>query len=377
MRNVRHIVKKEFTQLKRNKQMLLIIIVLPVIQLLILVYATTFELQNVTMIVSDLDKSGMSGRLVEKFTSSGYFDATGAGESAERAAMSIDSGKAKMILTIPKGFEQDIYGKLPPKLQLIINAEDGSAAGIIQSYAIAIIMDFNKNIIPQIMRIPKQDLMQGISNGIEIRERYWYNEELDYKFYMAPGILAILVTIIGLFLASMSIVREKEIGTIEQLNVTPIRKHEFIIGKLLPFWVIGLAELAVGLVIIKLMYDVPFEGSILLLFGLAALYLVVVLTIGLLISTTTETQQQAMFIAWFIMVVFLLMSGLFTPIDSMPQWAQAITILNPIAHFVEILRRILLKGAGAAEVQMQFFVLLAYAVVTTTLSTWRYRKVSD
>ncbi len=352
--------------------MLQIIIVLPLIQLLILVNATTFELKDVTMIVSDLDKSATSGRLVERFTASGYFIITGSTESAEHAAKGIDSSKAKMILIIPNGFERDIYGKLSPDVQLIINAEDGSAAGLIQSYASAIIMDFNQSIVRKIMRIPEPEINQGI----EIRDRYWYNEELDYKFYMAPGILAILVTIIGLFLASMSIVREKEIGTIEQLNVTPIRKHEFIIGKLLPFWIIGLAELAFGLIIIKLLYDVPFEGSILLLFGMAALYLIVVLTIGLLISTTSETQQQSMFIAWFIMVIFLLMSGLFTPIDSMPGWAQVLAVLNPIAHFVEILRRILLKGAGPSEVQAQFFILLAYAVVTTFLSTWRYRKVS-
>jgi ABC-2 type transport system permease protein len=193
---------------------------------------------------------------------------------------------------------------------------------------------------------------------------------------MVPGILVLLITVVGLLLSSMNIVKEKEIGTIEQINVTPIRKHEFIIGKLLPFWLIGLFELAFGLFLGRLLYGIPLEGSLPLLFAVAGIYLLVILGFGLLVSTITDTQQQAMFIAWFFMVFFILMSGLFTPIDSMPHWAQQITTINPVAHFVEVMRRVLMKGAGFSEIIDLFGALLVSAVVVITLSVWRYRKTA-
>jgi len=194
---------------------------------------------------------------------------------------------------------------------------------------------------------------------------------------MVPGILVLLVTMIGTFLSSMNVVREKEIGTIEQLNVTPLRKRDFIVGKLLPFWFLALVELAIGLVVAKLVFHIPMLGSVLLIFALAGLYLLVMLAIGLLVSTVTETQQQAMFLAWFFIVIFILMSGLFTPIESMPAWAQRFTLLNPIAYFIEIMRRVLLKGAGIGAVRDQVIALAVYAAVMLTLATSQYRKVSS
>ena len=179
-----------------------------------------------------------------------------------------------------------------------------------------------------------------------------------------------------MFLSSMNIVREKEIGTIEQLNVTPIKKYEFIIGKLLPFWIIALFDLAFGLTFAKIVFEIPILGNLLLIFGLASLYLLVVLSFGLMVSTIADTQQQAMFFAWFFMVIFILMSGLFTPIDSMPDWAQTVTLFNPVAQFVEIMRRVFLKGAGFFEIQKQFWILIVYAGVMIFVSVWRYRKVS-
>jgi ABC-2 type transport system permease protein len=193
---------------------------------------------------------------------------------------------------------------------------------------------------------------------------------------MVPGILIVLVTMIGAFLSAMNVVREKEIGTIEQLNVTPIRKYQFIIGKLLPFLVIALFELAFGLVIARVLFDIPMLGSLPLIFALATVYMLVVLGIGLLISTFTDTQQQAMFLAWFFMVVFILMSGLFTPIESMPPWAQELTRLNPVAYFIKIMRRVLLKGAGYESVVNEFVALVLYAIIVLSLAVRQYRKVS-
>ena len=171
--------------------------------------------------------------------------------------------------------------------------------------------------------------------------------------FMVPGILVLLVTMVTMFLGSMNVAREKEIGTIEQLNVTPIKKYQFIIGKLLPFWLIGLFELSFGLVIGKVLFNIPMVGSLGLVFLFAMVYMIVVLGMGLLISTAANTQQQAMFIAWFFLVIFILLSGLFTPIESMPKWAQTLTLVNPIRYFVEVMRGVLMKGAGFADIQQE------------------------
>ena len=193
---------------------------------------------------------------------------------------------------------------------------------------------------------------------------------------MVPGILVLLVTMLTLFLSSMNIVREKEIGTLEQINVTPIKKHQFIIGKLFPFWVLGLFILSIGLTIAKLIFNIPILGNIGLIYLFTSVYLFVILGIGLIISNFTETQQQAMFIAWFFTVIFILMSGLFTPIESMPQWAQNITLFNPIRYFVEIVRMVLLKGATFSDISFQFLVIASYAVILNGIAVWTYKKVS-
>src|SRR5215213_11077246 len=193
---------------------------------------------------------------------------------------------------------------------------------------------------------------------IEGRVRSWYNPTLNYKHYMVPGILVALVTLISTLLSAQNIAREKEMGTLEQLNVTPITKAEFITAKLLPFWVLALLDLALGLIVAHFVFGVPVRGSVVLLFGAAAVYLVVALAIGLWISTLVETQQQAMFVSFFILMIYLLMSGLFTPVDSMPRWVQLLSELNPVRHFVTITRAILIKGAGLAEIARPMIILV-------------------
>jgi ABC-2 type transport system permease protein len=193
---------------------------------------------------------------------------------------------------------------------------------------------------------------------------------------MVPGILVLLVTMIAIFLAGMNIVREKEIGTLEQINVTPIKKHQFIIGKLLPFWILALVELGVGLIMCRVIFGIGVAGSIWVVFLFAAVYLLVVLGIGLFISNFTHTQQQAMFLSWFFMVIFILMSGLFTPIDSMPHWAQVITEFNPVRYFVEVMRMVMLKGAQLPDILPQLSKLLVYALVMNGLAVAGYRKVA-
>ncbi|MFT3884020.1 MAG: ABC transporter permease [Flavobacteriales bacterium] len=204
--------------------------------------------------------------------------------------------------------------------------------------------------------------------------RFWYNLRMSYRSLMVPGLLVVLVTLAGMFLSSMNIAREKEVGTIEQINVTPIRKWQFILGKLLPFWFISLFLLAFGLAVGRLVFHIPMEGSVFLLFAFAAVYLWVMLGLGLLISTVSDTQQQSMFLSWFFLVIFVLLSGLFTPIDNMPHWAQRITWLNPVSYFVEVVRMVLLKGSGFMDIARHFAVIGAFAVGINALAVVNYRK---
>jgi ABC-2 type transport system permease protein len=204
----------------------------------------------------------------------------------------------------------------------------------------------------------------------------WYNPDLDYVTFMVPGILVVLVSMIGLFLSGMNIVREQEIGTIEQLNVTPIKKIHFITGKIVPFWVIGMIDLVIGLLLARYGFHIPFLGSLTLILMVAGLYLIVIQALGLFISTVTGTQQQGMFIAWFIIVVFILMGGLFTPIESMPGWAQDLTLANPVAWFIKVMRMVLLKGAGWQEIQHMVWVLTGMGILFYGVAINRYKKTS-
>ncbi len=353
--------------------MLPIIFVMPIVQLIILGNAATFEIREIETIVVDRDRSPTSRLLVDKFEASGYFRRVEAGSIGAPAEGALLDGSADMVMRIPRHFERDLQRLGATDLQLVLDAQDAATSGVAFAYASSIIASMDREIsVERRMANPAAAVPQRIG----IVPASWYNPDLNYETYMVPGILVILVTMIGAFLSAMNVVREKEIGTIEQLNVTPIRKYQFIIGKLLPFLVIALFELAFGLVIAKLLFDIPMLGSLLLIFALAALYLLVVLGIGLWISTFTDTQQQAMFIAWFFMVVFILMSGLFTPIESMPQWAQELTRLNPVAYFIKIMRQVMLKEAGFEAVADEALALAVYAVLVLTLAVRQYRKVS-
>jgi len=372
MRTIRFILRKEFLQIFRNRAMIPIIFLLPLIQLLILANAATFEIKNITFEVVDFDQSSFSRELISKFSASNYFTLYKSSFSVRKSEDDFKRNKSKLIINIPKDFEKDFRTTGNAKIQIIINAEDGSAAVVIQNYCTNIIHQFNKNIIPEW----QGSTQAGNVPMIDLTYSNWFNPQLNYKTYMVPGILVILVTIIGMFLTGMNIAREKEIGTIEQLNVTPIKKYQFIIGKLLPFWIIGLFELAFGLLLAKLVFDIPILGSIHLIFVVAIIYLFVVLGFGLFVSTVTETQQQSIFIAWFFMVVFILMGGVFTPVESMPSWAQTIAYFNPIAHFNKAIRMIMLKGSDLQDILPIIFFLSVYAFSILTLAVWRYRKVS-
>ncbi|MBR9758385.1 MAG: ABC transporter permease [Algicola sp.] len=370
---IKHIIKKEFKQIFRNKGMLPIIFILPILQLVILSNAATYDIQNITFGYVDANNTSTSRGLIEKFEASNYFNVAHRFTSENEASNAMQKGLVDVYLTLPPRFEQDLQKHQQAQLGVFIDAIDGAAAGVINVYVSQIIQQYNKHITPQLSQ--PRDALEKI-HRIESIPLFWYNETLNYKTFMVPGILVLLVTMITLFLSGMNIVREKEIGTLEQINVTPIRKSHFIIGKLFPFWVLGMGLLTIGIVLAKVIFNVPMLGNLGLLYAYTAIYVLLILGIGLFISNFTDTQQQAMFIAWFFMVIFILMSGLFTPIESMPKWAQTLTAFNPIKYYVEIIRMVMLKGSGFTDVLPQALKTLAYAIIMNGLAVWSYKKTT-
>lgn len=375
MRIIRVLLRKEFLQIFRNKAMLPILFVMPVVQLLVLSFAATYDLKEVNFALVDMDQSRLSRELVTKFQSTGYFKLELETFDPDEALRAMDAGRVKMIIQLPVDFENNLKDGRAGNLQLIIDAVDGSTAGLIQSYSTSILNDLNRQILAELKILQAVPQVKQ-SRMIQIIPQNWYNPDLDYITYMVPGILVVLVSMIGVFLSGMNIVREQEIGTIEQLNVTPIRKYQFMIGKLLPFWVIGMVDLVIGLALAKYGFQIPFLGSLATVLVVAGIFLVVIQSLGLLISTSTHTQQQAMFIAWFLMVIFILMGGLFTPIESMPEWAQNLTYANPVAYFIKIMRMVLLKGAGWKEIQFMVYSLMAMGMLLMSVSISRYKKTT-
>jgi len=374
MKIIGYIIQKEFKQIFRNKGMLPIIFILPLIQLIILSNAATFDVKNISFSYIDNDKTSTSRALVDKFGASAYFNVLGNFPSKKIADEAMKKGEVDVILEIPRYFERNLVKNRKTDLALYINAIDGAKAGIENVYIQQIVKEYNQRIMIDLVNQGNSQTPDQIE--VITVPSFWYNSTLNYKTFMVPGILVLLVTMITLFLSGMNIVREKEIGTLEQINVTPIKKHQFIIGKLFPFWVLGLVILTVGLLIAKIIFNVPMLGNIVLIYSFTSVYLLVILGMGLLISNFTNTQQQAMFIAWFFMVIFILMSGLFTPIESMPVWAQNITLFNPIRYFVEIIRMVMLKGSGLQDIFPKFAIITLYAIIMNGLAVWSYKKTN-
>jgi ABC-2 type transport system permease protein len=369
MKTIRYLLQKEFLQIFRNKTMLPIIFALPIIQLVVLVYSANLEMKNIKMAVLDEDASMTSMKMISKFQASPFFTLSISEYSVDLAENDLKSSKADVIIHIPNNFEKNLIQDKKADIQILTNAINGTSAGLINQYIASVIKDCNKEI--NINYIGPQ---LESKRGLNIISRFWFNNDLDYKIYMLPGILVILVTVIGMFLAGLNLVREIEIGTIEQINVTPIKKYQFLIGKLLPFWLIALFELGFGLLIGNFIFDLPIRGSLFTLFGYGAIYLLVVLGIGLFLSTLTRTQQQLMFLTYFFMLLFILMGGVFTPAENMPEWAQKINYLNPVAYFVRAIRMILLKGSSFTDLLFEFGALSIYAVSILSMASWNYKK---
>jgi ABC-2 type transport system permease protein len=368
MRVLRTLVKKEFLQIRRDGLMMRQLFLMPLVQLIVLSSAATFEVKRASMYVVDRDRTASSTGLVDRLRASGRFDLVAASPAMAQADEALLRRRAGIIVSIPADFEKDLVRRHAADVQLILNAEDGAAAGVTHSYAAQIIAAYARELGTEI--IPSA----GPSSAIDLRSRGWYNPDLNYRDYMVPGILVQLVTVIGTLLTAMNIVREKEIGTLDQLSVTPLSRGTFIAAKLIPLWIIAVVELSLGLLVGRLLFGVPLVGNVGLVFLVAAVYLIAALGTGLLISTLVDTQQQAMFITFFMVMIYLLMSGLFTPVRSMPDWAQWIAAANPVKHVIGVMRAVMLKGATITDVLQPLAYLAAFGAAMLTLAIRQYGR---
>lgn len=372
MRILLIILKKEFKQIFRNRIMIPIIFVMPFVQTLILVYAATLELKDTQITIIDQDHSAFSQELISKFEASPFFNVEISEFSEDKISDYLISESSKAVLVIPTDFENELRSGTKSNLLLNINAIDGQGAGLISIYVSQTVMSMLKTIHPF---VNNPDLMV-MPKTISTKPSYWYNPTLNFKYYMLPGILVILVSMIGIFLTSLNLVREKEMGTVEQINVTPIKKWQFLTGKLLPFWIIGIFVLGLGLLIGIILFDLPFRGSIFTLLLFTGLYLFTSIGLGLLVSDFASTQQQVMFTIFFFFLIFVLMGGIMTSVESMPDWAQTINRINPMYYYMRIIRSVLLKGSQVKDLLVEFFSLLVYGIIAMSVAVWQYRKTS-
>lgn len=372
MRTLRFLLRKEFRQIFRDKAIVAMIFFMPMVQLIIMPLAADYEVRNINLSVVDHDKSSYSQKLISKIVASGYFRLAGYNASFKEAFGLIESDKADLILEIPHDFERNLIREDHQKLFVAVNAINGTKASLGGSYLGSIIGDFNADIRMQLVTPPRFSQFPVI----EVVASNWFNPVLNYKVFIVPGILAILVTMVGGFLSALNIVREKEIGTIEQINVTPIKKHIFILGKLIPFWVLANIVFTIGLLVARFVYGIVPVGSLLTLYAFISVYLLAVLGFGLLVSTFCDTQQQAMFIMFFFMMLFILLGGLFTSIDSMPEWAKLITRVNPVRYMIEVMRMVILKGSSFTDVLPHVGIVSLMALILNSWAVLNYKKTN-
>jgi ABC-2 type transport system permease protein len=374
MRTIFFLVRKEFLQIFRDHTTVFQIFMIPVIQLLVLANAATFDVKQVAMLVVDEDRTTVSTGLVQRLKASRQFKVVGYEASDAGVDHALLDREVTAVLHIPRRFEEDLVRRRRAPVQLILNAEEGATAGIVQSYANAILASYASELDRTLPVARGTSSASARVAPLDLRTQRWFNPTRNYKYWMVPALMVSLTTIIGLLLTAQNITRENELGTLEQLNVTPMTKVQFIAAKLIPFWLLSLLIFSIGLAIGKLVFGIPMRGNLLLVYLAAAVYLIVVLGLGLWISTITRTQQQAMFVAFFLILIFLLMSGLFTPVDSMPEWAQRVAEANPVKHFVSIMRAVLMRGAGLETVGRPILGLAAAGAAVLALAVMRYRK---
>jgi len=363
---------KEFIQVLRDPRMRFVVFIIPAVQTIIFGYAVNTDVRHVATAIYDLDNTSQSRALADRFLRSGYFDLQERVTDETRARELIDRGEVKALIRMNRGFGADLAGGRGAAVQLILDGTDSNTAGIVLNYASKIALAYGTQL--QLDATARAAGTMVPIRGVELASRAWYNENLESRNYFVPAVITNIVFIITMLLSSMAVVREKEIGTIEQVIVTPIGKGEFILGKTIPFVLIGFINVALVSLVAVFWFGVPLRGSILLLFGSTALFLMSSLGIGLLISTISRTQQQAMMSAFFVIFPAMLLSGFAFPIESMPLPVQWLTYLNPMRFFLVIIRSIFQKGVGMEILWPQLAALAVIGVAILTLAVGRFQK---
>ncbi|MCF0165683.1 MAG: ABC transporter permease [Bacteroidales bacterium] len=368
---LRFLIEKEFKQLLRDPFLPKLIVMLPIVVMMVFPWATTMEIKNVNVSVLDRDMSDISRRFVDKVASTSYFNVTDVSLGHSEAMQSVELGQTDMIIEIPKGFERELLTKGESSISIEANAVNGNKSSVATSYITQIIMDYAS----ELSEGRSTGLTKGIG-GISIDPYYKFNPAMDYKIPMIPALIVLIMTLIIGFLPSENIVAEKEKGTIEQINVTPVYKVSFILGKLIPYWIIGVVVLGISALVTMLCFGLVPASGWASLFLVSVIYIFSISGLGLIISNYSSSLQQAMFLIFFFIIIFLLMSGMFTPVSSMPIWAQVIAYSNPLTYYTEIMRSIYLKGSSLNDVRFQLYALVGFFVVLTTWAILSYRKRS-
>jgi len=369
---IRHIVKKEFIQIFRDPRMKGVIFLMPIVQVLVFGYAVTTDIRNARTAVVDLDNSIESREFVARFSESGYFSIVHRSQEQSEVAHLLDRGQVQAAIVLHHGFGADVRAGGPAAVQFIVDGSDSNTAGILLSYGSRITAEFSKQVALEYM-----SKMKGASPEkavIDAQTRAWFNENLESRAFYVPGVIAIIVMLITLMLTSMAIVREKEIGTMEQLLVTPISSAEFIAGKTIPFALIGFIDVVAVTLVAVFWFEVPIRGNLLLLFFATALFLLTTLGIGLFISTVSATQQQAMMSTFFFYFPAVLLSGFMFPIENMPEPIQWLTYVNPLRYFLVIIRGVFLKGVGAGVLWPQMLALAILGLIVQFLAVKRFGR---
>ncbi len=406
MRPLVCLVRKEFLQLRRDPALLRLVIMVPLVQLLVLAYAINNDLRNLRVSVLDEDHTPVSRRLTEALDQADVFVPGPVPADTHQLAQLLQEGRSDLAVHVPRDFTRGILKGWSPALGVVVDGTNSSIAGRGAGYVLEVI---SRQAARTTWPVQPVGAVEGGDGGGEATgsagptaagssgsavaggigpvtagglgrtvavPRFFYNPELESRFYMIPGIIVMLVTIISALVTGMAVVREKEIGTLEQVMVTPLSSLQFVAGKTLPFALIALLDLTLATVFARLWFGVPLAGSPLVLLLGALLYLLVTLGLGLLASAVSNTQQQAMFTVWFFLIFTILLSGFFFPVENMPGWARALTYLNPMRFFMEIVRGIFLRGSGLMDLADQLLILLVMGVVSFASAVILFRRTS-
>jgi len=363
---VSEMLKKDLRQMLRDPKMRRVLFIAPIVQLIAFGYAVNTDIRHTATFVIDHDRSTASRELIDAFESTGYFKIVGRSQRPADVVRALDYGEAIIGIEIPAGFSRDLTSERGARVQVILDGAESNTATIALGYAGQIVQQFG------VRKAVAEGVVPG--GGIDLRNRAWYNPELESRAYNVPGVIGLLILLMSLLLTSMSVVREREMGTLDQLTVSPLSATELMLGKTLPPMLVAFVDLFLITALAILWFGIPMRGSFLVLLPAALLYIIAALSMGLLISSISRTQQEAFMSLFLLLMPAIILSGFFYPISSMPRLFQWLTVLNPVRHFLEIVRAVFLKGAGFTPLWPQFIALALMAVGAAWVAVVRFRR---